>query len=141
MVRRLVEVADPSAEAVYCLERAELLVKSGEIADADDIMDAIRCEILSRNPRKAVAPAKLTAAPIPPAVTAAVKGLSDLERAAVKMYFVESLGENIVCSRLSIAPDQLREMLHRLRSSRGVRPNCIQIARIDQTARLVVGEE
>jgi hypothetical protein len=117
MVRRLVEVADPSAEATCCIERVALQVKAGELTDASEIPNALRSGIISRNPKRTTASGRLPAAPLPPAVSAALARLSTAERDAVRMYYVDSLDKKVICSRLSMTPGKLRGTLAALRSS------------------------
>ena len=117
MVRRLAEVADRSAEAQDCIRQVELQVKSGQISGASEIASAIRRQIVDRNPAKTVVNPVLPETPVPTAITVALGGVSKLERAAATMYYVESLDENAICSRLSMAPEKLSNTLGKLRAS------------------------
>jgi hypothetical protein len=116
MVRRLVEVADPAAEALRCIQQIELQVKLGNILDSSEITSALRRQIVARNPKRTRANGVSSQSPVAPAVSACLVALSPVERAAARMYYVETFHEHSICSQLSITPRAFRATLGKLRS-------------------------
>ena len=133
MVRRLVEVADPAAEALRCIRQIELQVKSGNIVDASEMTNALRRQIVARNPKRTRANGA-SQSPVPPAVSACLAALSPVERAAARMYYVESFHEHSICSQLSITPRAFRTTLAKLRTS-----NCSLAATKPTDSAIVAG--
>jgi hypothetical protein len=123
IVKRLTEVAEPTAEAISCIRSVQALVKSGELTDPSEIADAIRDQIRIRNRPREVVTDVFAGSPVSAALTLAVAGLSERDRSAARMYYVEAFGEHAICSRLCISSKQFRRTLAQLRSLRRTRPN------------------
>jgi hypothetical protein len=134
MVRRLVEVADPAAEALRCIRQIELQVKSGNIVDASEMTNALRRQIVAQNPKRTRANGISSQSPVPPAVFARLAALCPVERAAARMYYVESFHERSICSQLSITPRAFRTTLAKLRTS-----NCSLAATKPTDSAIVAG--
>jgi hypothetical protein len=120
MVRRLVDVQDPRAEAVFCINVVERNVLSGEVCNAFLLPKLIRDQILVRHPRRFKYDGVDSAgAAVRPALARAVAQLSHRERSAASMYYLEVVDQETICFRVAISPERLARVLEHLRMSAG----------------------